>query len=1010
MTLANVPVFAGPYGASAGQTIFNYGFKVFADSDSELVVFVDAVVVATTEYAVTGVGNESGGTVIFNTGLSANQTVLIEGQMDPEQLQEYTPGGAFPAASHELALDRIVRMVQALIQQRAGFLDIGNAGLLASPPYNAILPPPTNGVLSFENGIFSWIDNPGLPDQTGQTGRLLTTDGAVAFWQAFVDFLPTLQAGQFLTNDGAVLSWAVPAGGGAGLPDQTGHAGKVLGTTGVAALWQTLEEVLPTLVPNQVLANNGSSLLWQIGLPAQPAPPPANEFPVLRTDGVNPSWQNLLPPLVANGKLTVDNTGLVMSWDPAELPADPAVDSLLRFNLGTSLVEWIDEETFANYTLAASTVAGADDTAILQAAMTQASTERRLLIIDRSFLVTGVDVPNSITIWFAMGTSIAADVASPPSNSGVLNIHNTTEIRIYGNNALVDGAARFATGNDHHGIDIAGGGLVEIQDLRINRCGGDGIHIGPTRGGGVDYSSPVSISNCYCTQNNASGIRITSGRSVWIRGGGMAANGVAAAAAAGNAGVSVIPDATTHVIENVTISDIETSLHGIGAGIWVDFTAYNDTALTEPPVVTIERHFSRAQDLVGFRYLGMRTTGVDNTGSVHYIDGRIRDTDNQGISVEGAAVDGPTTYITRPTVINPNTAGGLAVQQATGIFFGAIAGGGGSILVGNAVIDQATVLDYANPGNVNNLIRVHNTTVTSQLENVMVSAPLRLDVINPAGTTTAREKVVMLGRDGGVDVFDPMGITRYTAAIDEVVTRDNGNAIRSNDGLSARRTYTLNAPFERDGPLLRFELKEDQPLRVTAPAGARILGGGGDGQYIESRVAGSRLALRPLISGDFEIAERSGPWGFESEEAEVPNVSLTGTTVETTLYQRVFAANALTVGDSIRLYVAGSVEIGTGTNTLRFRFNGVEILSDDINGGSTESWELEARVMVVSSTEAAVVAYTYTRADRTRHECVGETIALTSAQTLAMTMQNSSTSGFVTRRIATCELTQHLVP
>jgi len=71
-----------------------------------------------------------------------------------------------------------------------------------------------------------------LPDQTGNIGKYLTTDGATLSW-ATVNALPsqTGNIGKYLTTDGSVASWATVAT----LPSQTGNDGKYLTTNGVTA-------------------------------------------------------------------------------------------------------------------------------------------------------------------------------------------------------------------------------------------------------------------------------------------------------------------------------------------------------------------------------------------------------------------------------------------------------------------------------------------------------------------------------------------------------------------------------------------------------------------------------------------------------------------------------------------------------------------------------------------------------------------------------------------------------
>ena len=81
----------------------------------------------------------------------------------------------------------------------------------------------------------------GLPSQTSQSGKFLTTNGTTASW-ATVDALPsqTSQSGKYLTTDGTTASWATIDA----LPSQTSQSGKYLTTDGTTASWSAVNEAL----------------------------------------------------------------------------------------------------------------------------------------------------------------------------------------------------------------------------------------------------------------------------------------------------------------------------------------------------------------------------------------------------------------------------------------------------------------------------------------------------------------------------------------------------------------------------------------------------------------------------------------------------------------------------------------------------------------------------------------------------------------------------------------------
>lgn len=76
-----------------------------------------------------------------------------------------------------------------------------------------------------------------IPNQSGNSGRYLTTDGTTISWST-VSALPTQtsNAGKYLTTDGTTASWATVNS----LPAQTSNAGKYLTTDGTTASWATV--------------------------------------------------------------------------------------------------------------------------------------------------------------------------------------------------------------------------------------------------------------------------------------------------------------------------------------------------------------------------------------------------------------------------------------------------------------------------------------------------------------------------------------------------------------------------------------------------------------------------------------------------------------------------------------------------------------------------------------------------------------------------------------------------
>jgi len=85
------------YTASAGQTVFAYGFPIFADAD--LKVYVGSTVktlgstAATSHYQVSGAGTTSGGNVTFGAGLTNGDIVTIYRDLAVSRATDFQTGG-----------------------------------------------------------------------------------------------------------------------------------------------------------------------------------------------------------------------------------------------------------------------------------------------------------------------------------------------------------------------------------------------------------------------------------------------------------------------------------------------------------------------------------------------------------------------------------------------------------------------------------------------------------------------------------------------------------------------------------------------------------------------------------------------------------------------------------------------------------------------------------------------------------------------------------------------------
>lgn len=119
------------YTANGTQDTFAYDFLVL--DKTHLKVYVDSVLRSegsSADYTVTGIGNPSGGNVVFNAGkLPANGAIVtLLRDVPMTQTADYVPNDKFSAETHEGALDKLTMLVQQVkeVQSRAVRLAINS--------------------------------------------------------------------------------------------------------------------------------------------------------------------------------------------------------------------------------------------------------------------------------------------------------------------------------------------------------------------------------------------------------------------------------------------------------------------------------------------------------------------------------------------------------------------------------------------------------------------------------------------------------------------------------------------------------------------------------------------------------------------------------------------------------------------------------------------------------------------------------------------------------------------
>ena len=109
------------YAGNGVTTIFSFPYRFLVNGDLEVTLFdADGVPdpqVLTTDYTVLGADLDAGGSVTMIVAPAVGQTLVIRRVVDLTQETDYNSGDAFPAETHERALDKLTMMDQQLQEQ-----------------------------------------------------------------------------------------------------------------------------------------------------------------------------------------------------------------------------------------------------------------------------------------------------------------------------------------------------------------------------------------------------------------------------------------------------------------------------------------------------------------------------------------------------------------------------------------------------------------------------------------------------------------------------------------------------------------------------------------------------------------------------------------------------------------------------------------------------------------------------------------------------------------------------
>ena len=155
MTISSTTV-KNSYSGDGSTTSFNYTFKIFADSDLQVIIRsaagTETVKTITTHYTVSGAGNANGGSITFTSGNipTSTETVVLRRAVPQTQAIDYIANDPFPAESHEEGLDRATMTTQQIQEELDRAIKLSRTNTMTSTEFTVGATERANKILAFD--------------------------------------------------------------------------------------------------------------------------------------------------------------------------------------------------------------------------------------------------------------------------------------------------------------------------------------------------------------------------------------------------------------------------------------------------------------------------------------------------------------------------------------------------------------------------------------------------------------------------------------------------------------------------------------------------------------------------------------------------------------------------------------------------------------------------------------------------------------------------------------------
>jgi hypothetical protein len=154
MTISSTTV-KNSYSGNSSTTVFAYTFKIFADSDIQVIIRsstgTETTKTITTHYTVSGAGNANGGSVTFLTAPVTGETVVLIRNVPQTQAIDYIANDPFPAETHEEGLDRATMTIQQMQEEINRSIKLSKTNTITSTEFTVAAADRANKILAFDS-------------------------------------------------------------------------------------------------------------------------------------------------------------------------------------------------------------------------------------------------------------------------------------------------------------------------------------------------------------------------------------------------------------------------------------------------------------------------------------------------------------------------------------------------------------------------------------------------------------------------------------------------------------------------------------------------------------------------------------------------------------------------------------------------------------------------------------------------------------------------------------------